>query len=82
MSEMTAEQMARRWIELYSDGTPDSYGSDRVLDLYADGIDWREMPSSLFPEGRTGDRATVSKGIKRNQAVLRNRKAQEVVPCA
>jgi ketosteroid isomerase-like protein len=55
--------------------TPDTYGSDRFLDLYAEDIDWREMPSAFSPEGRSGDRATVSEAVKEGQAALRYRKA-------
>lgn len=75
MSELTAEQVARRWIELYSDGTPDSYGSDRYLELYAEDVDWRQMPMPFDPEGTTGDLAVLRKATEANRSVLRNRKA-------
>lgn len=75
MSELTAEQVARQWIELYNDGTPDSYGSDRFLELYAEDVDWREMPTAWHPEGRGGDRASVRKATQEGRSILRNRKA-------
>jgi len=76
MSELTAEQLARRWIELYNDGTPDSYGSDRFLELYAEDVDWREMPSARYPEGRSGDLAFARAAVTANQGALRNRRVQ------
>ncbi len=48
---MNAEDVARQWIELYNDVQPGTYGSDRVLDLYAPNCRWRESPTPLTPDG-------------------------------
>ena len=75
MSEMTAEQVARRYNELYNDGTPDSYGSDRFLELYAENVVAIDYPMPLSPEGRRDEGlAAVRKGLEEAQALLRNRK--------
>lgn len=50
-----AEAVARRWIELYNDVEPGTYGDGRFFDLYADDCRWREMPSGFAPEGRRSD---------------------------
>jgi len=50
-----AEAVARRWIELYNDVEPGTYGDGRFFELYAEDCRWREMPSGFFPEGRRSD---------------------------
>jgi ketosteroid isomerase-like protein len=74
MSGSRAEEMARRWVDLYNDGTPESYGSLKYLDLYADDVEWREMPHPLSPEGRSGDLASVRTYTEQNQIPFRNRR--------
>ena len=70
MSEMTAEQVARRYNELYNDGTPDSYGSDRFLELYAENVVAIDYPMPLSPEGRRDEGlAAVRKGLEEAQAL-------------
>ena len=32
MPPPNAAEIGRKWIELYNDGTPDFYGSDRIWD--------------------------------------------------
>lgn len=75
MAEQPAADLARRWIELYNDGSPDSYGSGRFFELYSDDVDWREMPTSWHPEGRTGSLADLRKSLAEAQFALRNRRA-------
>ena len=77
MAMSPAEAIARRFIELYNDGTPESYGSDRVLELYADDVDWREfIPSARNPQGRSGSLAALREAILANQGALRNRRVR------
>ena len=52
---MNAEEVARRWIDLYNDVEPGTYGSDRFVELYAPDCRWRESPTPLTPEGRSSD---------------------------
>ena len=68
-----AADVVRRWVELYNDGTTESYDSDRFLELYAPNVDWIEMPSPMFPSGRTGDVETIREALKYSKAILRNR---------
>ena len=63
-----------RWVALYNDGTPERYGSERFLDLYAKDVDWREMPSGMFPEGRRGDLAKLREALHWAMPLLRNRR--------
>ena len=68
-----AADVVRRWVELYNDGTPEKYGSDRFLELYASNANWVEMPSQMHPSGRTGDAETIRKDLKYACEVFRNR---------
>jgi ketosteroid isomerase-like protein len=70
---LDATAMVHRWIELYNDGTPDTYGSELFLKLYAEDVDWREMPSGMFPEGRSGDRNLLREALRWAMPLLRNR---------
>ena len=49
----TAE-MVKRWVELYNDGTPEDYGSDRFTELHAPDLDWVESPTQFHPSGQSG----------------------------
>jgi ketosteroid isomerase-like protein len=69
-----AAAIIHRWVELYNDGTPETYGSERFLDLYAKDVDWREMPSGMFPEGRSGDLARLREALHWAMPLLRNRR--------
>ncbi len=68
-----AAAIARRWVELYNDGTPTSYGSDRVLELYAEDCVWTESPSKMYPQGRKGSLAQLRLALAAGQAALVNR---------
>lgn len=75
MPPPNAAEIGRKWIELYNDGTPDFYGSDRIWELYDEAVDWHEMPTRWFPEGRSGDLATLRGALPAAQAAMRNRHA-------
>jgi len=76
-----AEAIARRWVELYNDGTPAFYGSDRFLELYAEDCVWTESPTKMYPQGRKGSLAQIRPALAAGQAALVNRHVvlQEVV---
>lgn len=72
-----AARVAHRWIARYNDGTPDSYGTDAFLELYTDDCVWREMPTTLYPAGRSGGIAELRAAVAdAAQSGLRNRRAQ------
>lgn len=60
---MDAGDVARRWMELYNDVEPGTYGSDRFLDLYTPDCRWRESPTALTPGGRSGDLAALREAV-------------------
>lgn len=66
--------LVRRYVELYNDGTPDSYGSDAFLDLYAEDVDWVEAPTLLTPQGRSGNREAIREAVMSGQQLFRNRR--------
>jgi ketosteroid isomerase-like protein len=70
---LDATAVIYRWVELYNDGTPDAYGSERFLGLYAEDVDWREMPSGMFPEGRSGNLNRLREALQWAMPLLRNR---------
>lgn len=70
---LDASEMAKRWIAAYDDGTPKSYGSDRFLDLYAEGVDWQEMPTPANPGGRSGDRRALREALQISHSLFRDR---------
>lgn len=65
--------IVRKWIELYNDGTPEGYGSDRYLGLYAPNLNWIEMPTAMFPSGRTGNLKAMREAVRHAGEILRNR---------
>jgi hypothetical protein len=70
-----AEMVARRWIELYNDGTPTFYGSDRVLQIYAEDCVWTESPTKMYPQGRKGSLEQLRSALAAGQSALVNRHA-------
>ncbi len=76
-----AAAVARQWVELYNDGTPTFYGSDRVLKLYAEDCVWTESPTKMYPQGRKGSLAQLRSALAAGQSALVNRHVvlQEVV---
>lgn len=73
---MNAEELARQWIELYNDVEPGTYGSDRLLDLYAPDCRWRESPTPLTPEGRSGDVAALREALELSKSLFVDREAR------
>ena len=71
---MNAEDVINRYVELYNDAEPGTYGSDRVLELYAPDCRWRESPTQWMPEGRTGDLNTLREAMKLSQSLFVDRK--------
>jgi ketosteroid isomerase-like protein len=74
MPSHDAAAIARRWCELYSDGTPDSYGSDRVLELYAPDCEWIEH--SNLNGTRRGGPEDLRRILRENAASMRDRRVQ------
>ena len=75
-----AKEIVKKWVELYNDGTPESYGSDRFLELYAEHMEWHEMPSDLFQEGRNGNPETIRETLNSNNDFCnRNMESKEIV---
>jgi ketosteroid isomerase-like protein len=66
--------LVKRWAELYSDGSPDHYGSDAFLQLYADEVDWMEAPTSVTPDGRSGDLRALREATAFGRQLFRNRR--------
>lgn len=66
--------LVRRYVELYNDGTPDSYGSDAFLEVYAEDVDWVEAPTSMTPQGRSGNRDALREAVESGQRLFRNRR--------
>ncbi|MCA9829005.1 MAG: nuclear transport factor 2 family protein [Dehalococcoidia bacterium] len=73
MTERLARDVALEFIELYNDGTPELFGSERVWGLYHEDVDWHEMPTRAFPAGRTGNRDAVLVATRGAAVALRNR---------
>ncbi|MBK7330342.1 MAG: ester cyclase [Dehalococcoidia bacterium] len=71
---VTAEEVARRWVELYNDGSADSYGSGRFLDLYHEDVEWTEGPTRAWPEGRTGNLSAIRAALEGGQRAMRGRR--------
>lgn len=68
-----AVEIVKRLVELYNDGTPEEYGSDHFLELFAPEADWVEMPSFMFPSGRALDGKTIRESLKYCNKMFRNR---------
>lgn len=66
--------LVRLYIELYNDGTPEAYGSDAFLRLYAEDVDWVEAPTALSPNGRSGNREALREAVMSGQQMFRNRR--------
>ncbi len=71
-----AADTMRKYVELYSDGTTELYGSDRCLALFAPDADCFFAPTSLHPLGERGGVELFEAGFEANAAVLRNRKIE------
>lgn len=71
-----AVEIVKRLVELYNDGTTEEYGSDNFLELFAPDADWAEMPSFMFPSGRTIDDETIRESLMHCNKMLRNRRLE------
>ena len=69
-----AAAVARRYCEIYSDGTPDSYGSERVVELFSPECEWIEH--SNLNGLRRGGREDVRKALRDNAGLLRDRRIE------
>ena len=70
---MDAGELVRQWIDLYNDVEPGTYGSDRVLDLYAPDVEWRESPTALTPDGRSGDLTALREAMALGRSLFVDR---------
>lgn len=70
----TTAKLIRRFVALYNDGSPDSYGSDAFLQLYAEDVDWAETPTAMTPDGRSGDLRAIRAAVAFGQSVFRDRR--------
>jgi ketosteroid isomerase-like protein len=68
-----AADLVARFIALYSDGTPDTYGSDRFIQLFHEDALCSVAPTPEKPAGEAGGIELLSRGVAANGAVLRNR---------
>lgn len=71
-----AADLVRRFVELYNDGSPDDYGSDKFLQVLAKDVDWVEAPTAFIPEGRSGDSETLHEALSAARNVLRDRRIE------
>ncbi|MCA9830480.1 MAG: nuclear transport factor 2 family protein [Dehalococcoidia bacterium] len=75
MDVRSLEAVVRRMIQLYSDGTPEEYGSDRFLELFADDAVIYLPPAPGFAAQRGGKEAFRAASAK-GSALFRNRKTR------
>jgi len=64
----TAE-LVRRWADLYSNGTPGSFHQ-----LYAEDVDWLEAPTSITPQGRSGDLQAIRQASAFGHSMFRDQR--------
>lgn len=78
MQDRTDEtrQLIARFFELFDDGTPSSYGSDRFLDMIDTECDWLEISGDQRFDGRRGDKAALRKAVAHSTSDLNNRHAR------
>ena len=73
---MGPEEIAQRWVEIYNDAEPGSYGTDRFLELYADNVQWRESPTTLTPQGRGGGLAELREAVAFGASLFVDRRVE------
>jgi len=75
LTDNSPKAVVLRHIELYSDGTPDSYGSDRWLDVWAEDSAQEFLPSAQFPKGmRFEGKAAIRENLREVSATWRDRR--------
>ena len=74
MTDTSPMAVVERFCELYNDGTPDSYGSDRYTSLYAEEVVVEYGASERFPQGRRLEgKPRMLKELERVSGWMRNR---------
>ena len=66
--------MVRKWFEPYDDGTPESHGSTRYVELFGNDADLEEMPTTTYPDGPRGGPAKEQAEIDDTSTRLRDRR--------
>jgi ketosteroid isomerase-like protein len=64
---VTNVDLARRYVALVADP---SSSFDQIRELYADDLEWREMPNLFAPEGRTNTLAGVAEAWRRGREAV------------
>ena len=72
MTDNSPKAVVLRYYDLYNDGTPDSYGSERFLDLFADDA-VIDLPEAAGLPARRGGKETLRERIDGAAAMFRNR---------
>jgi ketosteroid isomerase-like protein len=73
---MGPAEIAERWVEMYNDVEPGSYGTDRFLELCADDVRWRESPTTLTPQGRGGGLAELREAVAFGASLFVDRRVE------
>ena len=75
MTDNSPKAVVLKHIELYSDGTPESYGSERWLDVWAEDAVQEFLPSAQFPKGmRFNGKAAIRQNLAQVSATWRDRR--------
>ena len=80
MTDNSPKAVVRRMIDLYNDGTPETYGSDRFLELFSDDA-VIELPATAVGPARRGGKEVFREGLAEAAHIFRNRHTvvQEIV---
>jgi len=74
MEDLDPLAVVQRFCELYNDGTPDSYGSDRFTSLWSEDFVIDYGASAQFPQGRRLEgKPRMLKELERASRLLRDR---------
>ncbi|MBI5948545.1 MAG: nuclear transport factor 2 family protein [Chloroflexi bacterium] len=75
MTDNSPKAVALRSFDLYNDGTPESYGTDRFLEVWAEDAVMEFRPSAQFPHGMMhSGKAEIRKNHADVSRVWRNRR--------
>ncbi len=72
MADNSPKAVVLKMIELYNDGTPESYGSDRFLEMFADDC-IIDFPASPAGPARRGGKEVFREGLAAVAPIWRNR---------
>jgi len=80
MTDNSPKAVYLRMLDAYNDGTPDSYGSDKFLELFADGA-VIEFPAMVGSPAQKGGKEVFRNALEGANAAFRNRHSvlQELV---